>query len=234
MRNKVLWMVFLISTLLQPPATGTEINMPIGDVLKKVALGTPVSQGEADELRLWANQMEIQAAYISGLQTGQSDIDARDINAIESNTDILQGKMVVLYATAVDGSYLDFDSGFTEVPDQGYFTYDSADSTKLTLTTQTRNKLTNSLNSGYKFFLAGYFAFSPGSVTSLNMEFYDSADALLDTQTLIASSTRIVTYYHYAFPTVDTDLSTCAYIKFKLTLASGSIGANEIYIWLVR
>jgi hypothetical protein len=58
-----------------------RIDMPIGDMLKRVALGQTLSQSEAEILRQWGNRSESLNAFANGIQTGVSDVSAGTLQA---------------------------------------------------------------------------------------------------------------------------------------------------------
>lgn len=66
------------------PKLGAErlgIDMPIGDVLAKLAGGQQLNSGEIEQVRLWGNRAELQNAFIGGIQTGQADVNAMSVRA---------------------------------------------------------------------------------------------------------------------------------------------------------
>jgi hypothetical protein len=62
--------------------------MPVGDLLKRIALGETLSPSDAEKVRLWGNQSEGLDAFTSGLQTGNSDMTVGTINARFGNYDV--------------------------------------------------------------------------------------------------------------------------------------------------
>jgi hypothetical protein len=76
-RRDFLKMGWLSALGLLLPKCATErigVNMPVGDILKKIAEGKPTSRIEVEELRLWGNETQLLNAYTVGLQTGKSNV----------------------------------------------------------------------------------------------------------------------------------------------------------------
>ena len=61
----------------------TEMN--VGDLLVKLADGIPLSPEEKQRLRLHGNQTQLSNAFVDGLQSGNSDVNARSLSSVNSD-----------------------------------------------------------------------------------------------------------------------------------------------------
>jgi len=76
-------------------------EMQIGDLLAKIGRQEPLTQEEQGRIRLWGNNVEMNNAFVSGLQNGQSNITAGEIksNIIYVKNEVLSGTSVKLLRT---------------------------------------------------------------------------------------------------------------------------------------
>ena len=62
-----------------------NFEMNVGDLLVKLADGIPLSQEEKQQLRLYGNQSQLNNSFITGLQNGQSSINASNVETRSIN-----------------------------------------------------------------------------------------------------------------------------------------------------
>jgi hypothetical protein len=74
----------LLGTLLpKSTAESLRLDMPIGDMLARLAKNETLSLFEIEELRLWGNQTQTNNSFVAGLQNGSSNVYS---NTLNSNT----------------------------------------------------------------------------------------------------------------------------------------------------
>ena len=77
--------------------------MNIGDLFVKLADGTPLSQEEKQQLRLYGNQTQLNNSFVAGLQNGISEINvsnARVSGNIYTGKDVVSGIAIRLKRTS--------------------------------------------------------------------------------------------------------------------------------------
>ena len=67
-------------------------TMQIGDLLAKMGRQEPLTQEEQGRIRLWGNSVDLNNAFVAGLQNGRSDLYA---NTVKSNEDSF--KLIYLF-----------------------------------------------------------------------------------------------------------------------------------------
>ena len=152
--------------------------MNIGDLFVKLADGTPLTQEEKQQLRLYGNQTQLNNSFVAGLQDGQSSINVRNIDAQAAYFKRPVNK-ASLYTTVLDISA----SNFQEVPantltvldDVWGFSYEDSDSVVRALDLSAGKFRVNPLYSGNSKFTFSFFGnvnFYSGLTSSLYSEAY--------------------------------------------------------------
>ncbi len=92
-------------------------EMQIGDLLAKIGRQEPLTQEEQGRIRLWGNNVEINNAFVAGLQNGQSNIMAGEIrsNIVYVKNEVISGSSVKLLRTTSQSispgfDYIDWES----------------------------------------------------------------------------------------------------------------------------
>jgi hypothetical protein len=89
----------LLGTLLpKSTAESLRLDMPIGDMLARLAKNETLSQFEIEELRLWGNQTQTNNSFVAGLQNGSSNVYANQVGANHF-------PMVVFYSNILEQDY---------------------------------------------------------------------------------------------------------------------------------
>jgi len=215
--------------LLWPEQATERIDMPIGDILKRVALGQTVSTGDAEQLRLWGNKVELQSAFVGGLQTGQSDVNANKVYAQSAEFQIQPFHLGGIYSTSLDaGDFLELDTTYSAMSPGSHFILDPDDNTKINLALPIANLETR------KYLLTGTSVKSDSTTNmGIRIQFYTSGDALVDAQELFLSE-DVLENFSYTFPSVDTVITDVAYIKFYIGTGSAVFLGSEMYFNLAR
>ena len=76
--------------------------MNIGDLFVKLADGTPLSQEEKQQLRLYGNQTQLNNSFVAGLQNGKSDIIAKSVEYQSMPIRIIYSKVIEKNISSLD------------------------------------------------------------------------------------------------------------------------------------
>ena len=187
--------------------------MNIGDLFVKLADGTPLSQEEKQQLRLYGNQTQLNNSFVAGLQNGQSDIIVNNISARTGYFDIqpTRGLSVIGSVTVPTSSYSypTFDLRYSK-SNYSLAILDESNKTKLTLQPGAVGS--------YIVFMGNVF-WGSSITSSVRLEQYDSSDAL------IAPSSPVNSYLTaLSIPFVGSSLidNNAAYLKLGVWQNSGS------------
>lgn len=157
--------------------------MNIGDLLVKLASGTPLNPEEKQELRLFGSNTQLNNSFVAGLQNGGSSISVETLYSRSGVFDkqptravVLQGARTVLQntQTSVQFNYSDRYSNNCA------FNLDDTDNTKLNVLPGGQGKV---------FFISGNVAWDGSYTSNVRWEQYDSSDALAYYYPIIQSLT---------------------------------------------
>ncbi len=108
----------VLAGCIAPQWAERQDTMQIGDLLAKIGRQEPLTQEEQGRIRLWGNNVEMNNAFVSGLQNGQSNITAGEIksNIVYVKNEVISGSSVKLIRTStqsIDSSsaeYIEWES----------------------------------------------------------------------------------------------------------------------------
>lgn len=196
--------------------------MPVGDILYKQASGTPLTEEEKGDLRLWGNRTETNNDYVVGIQNGQSTINAQIVNAQSGDFEIPPARGIALFGTATADQSTHTPVAWTTVfnkSNTSRFVLDPTDNTKLNLVPGAQ---------GSTIAAVGSVNWGGSKACAVRIEQFDSSNnSILIATYSMASYTAIVQAFA-GFFTIDTEAVYIKLMIFQSTTAPNALGGANL------